>query len=541
MTLLTRMEWYSAINPDIPVGGLSPFRDLTGITARKGLDLKNNICEFELKNPNGRYVSGGNIRFLENDMIKLFLKFTDDATDITGEWWGDDSLVSYYYVEEYEQRSSLDKHRIKLSAVDRAFILFNKVFANSYGAESDAYWTSPGIFRSVVRINASRQGGIYTGTQNNPGIELDIEANFLSEGGKITDFRAGVSTTLSSSINASDTTISLASTAGFPDADGTIVMGGEHIYYQSKTGNTLNNCVRAIDDTVALSHTAGATVYLGFPIVDLSLIWKPLYEWLGELGQTQRTNYSDELVNETLFYDRAFILWIDKDNKINWIPATDDVNLNLNINSSEIYEMSLQKSVFDAVNMVIYNVGEDMYGAGKTWYFYDINSDVSTLKMRYQPMIDIIPTIYSEEVKAYPARYDAATANAPKRFPNAYPVNDWKFKQDTNNWRVIVLGQSARTSIANDGEYNKALEEAAFWRGRVKSQALTQKLAGLRYRGNITLPGTVVNPGDLLRVTDGQTGVNNQLIRVVNVTHNVGKNQWSTTLEVEEDEKTITT
>lgn len=66
--------------------------------------------------------------------------------------------------------------------------------------------------------------------------------------------------TLSSTINASETTITLSSVASLPSA-GFIRLGSEDILYQWLTGNVLGGVVRAQNGTTAASHTAGATVY----------------------------------------------------------------------------------------------------------------------------------------------------------------------------------------------------------------------------------------------------------------------------------------
>ena len=66
--------------------------------------------------------------------------------------------------------------------------------------------------------------------------------------------------TLSSTINASATTITLSSVASLPSA-GFIRLGSEDILYQWLTGNVLGGVVRAQNGTTATSHTAGATVY----------------------------------------------------------------------------------------------------------------------------------------------------------------------------------------------------------------------------------------------------------------------------------------
>src|SRR5512137_657438 len=66
-------------------------------------------------------------------------------------------------------------------------------------------------------------------------------------------------TTLVSSISATDTTITLTSTAGLASA-GFIKIGNETINYTYVDGNTLGSCFRGQNNTTAASHTAGVDV-----------------------------------------------------------------------------------------------------------------------------------------------------------------------------------------------------------------------------------------------------------------------------------------
>ena len=545
---LNRLEWYSVDDTTTQVAGLSPLSDAISITARKGLDIKNNILNITLKNANSKYIDEvGQLMFNSEDVIKFFVDQTSTASDIGSTWYDDDNRVGIYILKEYQQLTTLSTHRIKLTCADQAYVLFNKVFASTYGIESGVFWTSPGIFRSVTRINTTNDNGEHTGTDNDSGSKFDIDAKFVSESGSIADYRTDTATALDGGISDSDTTITVDSTTGFKEP-GTIVVNSEHIYYTGITATEFTGCTRAIDDTVAIAHVTTTAVYQGFPIVDLSKVWKPVYEWLSDLGQPQMTNYADEdILDGTLFYQRAFLLWIDKDNGIHFIPSDDSVDIDFTVGSDELYEVSLEKSVFDSVNMVIYNVGEDMYGAGVTWYYFDESSDVTTLKMRYQPMTDLINTILFDEYAdgavtdaTYPAE---VVGDSNRRFPTGYTgpdLDNWTFKEDCNKWRVRVKGQSERTSLTSDSDYNNSVREAALWRGRNKATNITQSLGGLRYKGTVTVRGRHINPGDLVTVTDAKTGLATQKIRVLNVTQTLSNGQWSTTLDVEEDEELAT-
>lgn len=66
--------------------------------------------------------------------------------------------------------------------------------------------------------------------------------------------------TLSSSISATDTTITISDASGLPST-GFIKLDNETITYGYITGNTLYNCFRAQNNTTAASHTAGVAVY----------------------------------------------------------------------------------------------------------------------------------------------------------------------------------------------------------------------------------------------------------------------------------------
>ena len=66
--------------------------------------------------------------------------------------------------------------------------------------------------------------------------------------------------TLSSTINATTTTITLSSTASLPSA-GFVRIDSEDILYQWLDGNSLGGVVRGQNGTTAASHTAGAMIY----------------------------------------------------------------------------------------------------------------------------------------------------------------------------------------------------------------------------------------------------------------------------------------
>ena len=80
------------------------------------------------------------------------------------------------------------------------------------------------------------------------------------------------STTTSSDRSASDTTIAVADSSGFP-SKGTIKIGSENIRYGSNSGNVFGDITRGDDGTTAASSSSGDTVtFVGLMLIDDELI-----------------------------------------------------------------------------------------------------------------------------------------------------------------------------------------------------------------------------------------------------------------------------
>ena len=71
---------------------------------------------------------------------------------------------------------------------------------------------------------------------------------------------SSIGTTLNGGISATDTTITLTSTAGLP-ATGFLLIENETIQYGYISGNVLNNCFRGQNGTTAAAHSTAAAVY----------------------------------------------------------------------------------------------------------------------------------------------------------------------------------------------------------------------------------------------------------------------------------------
>lgn len=554
----------------------NPVQIMDCITANisKSTEIKNNLCNLTFRNSLTQFRSGsvsaadvigtyvdpatGLLQFGEEDEFRVWAAYLNDATEVGTSWYDDDRLIGAFSLEEFNLVTDEQQQRVTIKAVDIAYLLFNKIYTFSYGVGN--VFTAPGIIRDCARKFGEATTNTVTtfaGTHNDPGVSYAVDSRFVSEGGYIEDYRrirndAGVyvpnaTTTLNGSLASGDTTINVVSTSGFDSAeDGTLVIDTEHISYTGVTATSFTGCTRGIDSTVATSHSSGTMTYQGFPLILMSKIWKPLFEWIGELSQTENTNYLSEVQEGgTQYFNRAFIFWVDKNNAPHWVYPDDTVDVTIDLGEEGRRAFSLQKAVFDAINFIIYNAGEDMYGNGITYYLFDETTKVATLKMRYQPMTKIVHTLLDQDLITNSLR-DTTNQDLYKQFPASYPVIP-SFLDDANKFRASQ-GSSARTNVASNVEYNDCLREAAKQRGLAEAQKIVTKRTGLRYRGTVTLKGahknpgetgliTHVNPGDLISTTEPPVGLSSQLLRVISVNHVINANSFESTLTLEEDER----
>jgi hypothetical protein len=94
-----------------------------------------------------------------------------------------------------------------------------------------------------------------------------------------------LTSTLATTITATDTTITLANATGLP-AFGFIKIDDEYINYSYITGNTLYNCFRAQNNSTAAAHTAATNVYWAelpavtvWPVPDQGTVTTPYYQF----------------------------------------------------------------------------------------------------------------------------------------------------------------------------------------------------------------------------------------------------------------------
>lgn len=284
----------------------------------------------------------------------------------------------------------------------------------------------------------------------------------------------------------------------------------------------LDNRDFAIGTDTYIETTPSGMGGTAFDDITLSLNMKTAYEWITELSGDPYTRY--DTGSKT---DRMFIFWIDKDNEFHWkYPSqTEDATITVENGSTSSNTVSIKKTIFDVINLVIFNAGNDPEGNGVQWYFYDKTSKQPELRARYQPMVDIGKELqYQEELHA------AFTSG----YPDSYP--------HTTRW-----GES----VANDAGYLGAIgladTDGTGFRGRAvreakqRAQKITARSGDLRWKGTIAMRGTnSYTPGDLFKINYEDANMVNQKLRCKGVEHQITKKGWFTTLTVEEDAKALT-
>lgn len=480
--LLKRIIWYRLSDLNTPI----EITDAVDMNVGRGLDIKNNIALITLKN-NAEYFKSdgtkkfdyinenGEIKFDEQDVIKIYLHYSDDMAEIESSEWtqrsttlpNSDYLKGVYYLIEFNVESNIKNNPIKLKCADKCYILFSKLLAKAY-IESDGL-TSPEIIQKVIRFSSQNSKGIYLGTGSDSGARYDIQAELVSKGGFIQDTRK-------------DTT-----------------------------------------------EKGGVNADTSFPTTSMVKVWKPIYEWINELSQIEYLNTPDELTSASdIVYGRPFLCYVDENNSFHWFETDDTVaeGNTISIGTTEgIYGYKLDKKVFDTVNFIIFRGGEDLYGEGTLDYYIEDTSNIKTKRMRVIAMTDIAKKLIQGEI---------SNGNLVSNTSGSFV-----FTGNRYNRNGTVTPAWSSTSVSSDADYNNSLKTEIFRIGKARCRSLAKGLAHARYKGTMERKGAIITVGSLLNITNSKTGQKEELLRVMDVRDTVNKTGWFTNLQLEQDQEAI--
>lgn len=259
--------------------------------------------------------------------------------------------------------------------------------------------------------------------------------------------------------------------------------------YEDKVDNIVRNVTQQASQSFAgteqiTTNNVVSTTSDGsaFPTVTIAKIYKTVFEWIEELAQPEHTGD-----------DKAYLFYVDKDNDLHFEYPETTTSTTLDVSQIDLLdEMSVEKGDFDIINMVIFNAGDDKNGNGVLWYYYDVTSESSELKMKYIPMTDI-------------------SRDFQKDFPSQYAA----FSND--DYRTYLKNQ-----------------------GIARSQRITNQASEQTYQIKIPMKGTTsYAAGDLIEVTVPKHGIISKKMRIKSVIQNVNSQGWRTTLTLVEDEKSL--
>ena len=285
-----------------------------------------------------------------------------------------------------------------------------------------------------------------------------------------------------------------------------------------------------------------------FPVTTISKVYKPVYEWIDDLSQPDRTNTQDELTATGTVppSPRPHFAFIDENNNFHWeYPSTDTPSHHMTWGTSSavspdtvghyITSFDLKKAVFDIVNFVIFNAGDDFFGSGILNYHYDPTTKATSLKPVYRAWTDIS----SEVIKT------AILVEHPTKFTedNATPGTlTWQGKRYTATYNFTPFWTT--TAVSTDTTLNNSLRDYCALDdnslGKNRARRLTHSKANPRWKGRITLRGEKFSIGELVQFNSTDHGILDAKVRIKDIQHSIDKSGWTTILSVEEDALEIT-
>ena len=188
--------------------------------------------------------------------------------------------------------------------------------------------------------------GLTTGysqtTLNDSGGISDSDTSFTLS--SASDFETA-STTTSSNRSASDTTIAVADSSGFP-SKGTIKIGSENIRYGSNSNNVFGDIIRGDDGTTAASSTSGDSV----TFVGLILIEEELIQYTGKSTNTINAGVVRGARGTTAVAHSDGVAVKEANDYVGWGDASStsaEVGSNIRLWAQDNYEEDLLFNAFD--------------------------------------------------------------------------------------------------------------------------------------------------------------------------------------------------
>jgi hypothetical protein len=508
----------------------------------------------KLKNPAIDVLSDGNIRYkwldddgslkfniikttqgqvISEEIIDIYSFYTQ--TDPTINVESDTYLLFSGIINEGKIIDKFNEDTIELKCSDRNYVILNKIGIPQAFKAADSF-TSPKIIQRIIQNADNSQSNVYgfdSSGNRRLGYPFLVDARLFSDGIKTSD-----TTTTSAStrklINTGDTFI----TDGINEKDWVRnTSTNEYAFIVSVDSETQ----LTLDKDIFTKTTEGYEISDGFiqdtrpdgtafPDISFNNIDKPIPESISNLSQTNNTNTTTEIDNNTLVVTRGMRWYMDTKSRFHWysLSNTPEYIIQYGTNtpispdtlSHKLIDENLNNSTYGNVNLIIFKAGEDMNGEMIRHYARARFSGDPETKDSFRPFVHVARQMKDEDLK---------DGNITKNqfddynYPAAYPM--------TPSW------DRNEQSVANDTEYNTNFIVEAKLRGRDLCDFIFQKMANPRWKGNLQLRGEDIPIGSLIQYTNKKKGINNIKVRVLTSTHSrTTKQGWITSLGVEEDE-----
>lgn len=486
MSILTaRISYF----PEQGLGTETILTDWTRLVIKRGLDTTSNTVEIKLKNSIKKLLSDGttihnyvsdskqlsldgSTALQQGDAIKIWLRWSDSADDTITYDDSSANLITISEVQEWDCVLEDNKTEIVIKGVDKTYEVLNKLWVSAYPYSLGL--TCPTMSQLVIRNSTDGVGNVY---------------GYNASGYQVKPGLYGIDAKLMSGTYTEQAAL---------DADAT---GTPPAYIESKR----------IDNSV-------------YPTIAMTKVWKPVYEWLKEINDIRNTNSTAEIETGSPVQNKNNRFYIDQRNRYHQFYPADTIDYDITAGTVDddgtVTSFKLTKKTFDIINMVIFNAGKDLNNNGILWYFYDRTSKERKLKMKYVPMLEI-----ASEGNGSLRQAEATLGNITVNEDGTVTID---VASGTTSW-----GESYSTA----DDYKAKFRLYARKIGEQRAKALTLNRGNPRWKGNITFKkGAYYSPGQLTNFTALTHGINNELVRIKDVTHQISPTQWIAQLEVEEDE-----
>jgi hypothetical protein len=547
--LLKKLLWYPQDEPTKPV-------NLTGaiaFTAAKGLDIKNNVFSFQLKNTENRLNSDGlflytnvtagfNLRLREDDVIKLWLHYSEDFAEIEDSSWSNNTeepndiyLRGSYVILDIQGTTSGSGSRIKVSCADRTYVLFNRLLAKDFPLTTVTGTTTSTVSNKLIDNTAN-----FTNSETvNVGMTVTNTTDNTSS--RIVSIDSATQLTLANDIFVSGENYSLqwnapsilqkvirfASQNSKGNFTGTGNDSGVLYSVDAKLEDAEGGFIQDYRKNTFEDGTTNTDLF--FPAKSIAKVWKAVYEWVDDLSQIEYLNSLQELENsdgKKLVYGRRFIYWVDQNNQFHWKSTTNTIQETITMGTTpNVYSYDIGDNGSEVINFVVFRGGEDFYGNGTLDYVIDTSINTTTKKMHVIAMTDIANTLIEKEI---------AIGNLLVNTSGSFTFSGNRYNRNGS-----VVAHWNQQTYSSDSNYNSALRAEIIRIGKNRSRAFISGRGSTRLKGKIDVRGALYSAGDLFTITNRSVGHNEELLRLTEVRDQINANGWFTTLELEQDDEVL--